>query len=170
MPFNITIKSKNNYKADFIFNKKVFNCFIGKNGIGKKTREGDKKTPRGIFRINYILYRKDKFNYLKCNFKKIPIVQSTVWSTDSKDIQYNQIRKKPCGFEHEKMFRSDNCYDLIAVLNYNTKLTKKFRGSAIFVHCKEKKNKFTEGCIAINKLEFIEMLKTLTKSCKIIIR
>ena len=68
------------------------------------------------------------------------------------------------------MFRNDNCYDLIAVLDYNTKLTKKFRGSAIFLHCKEKKNKFTDGCIAINKLEFVEILKTLPKSCKIIIR
>ena len=68
------------------------------------------------------------------------------------------------------MFRNDHCYDLIADLNYNTKLTKKFRGSAIFLHCTEKKNKYTDGCIAINKLEFIEILKTLPKSCKIIIR
>tara|TARA_B100000989_G_C19480090_1_gene444743 strand:+ start:385 stop:897 length:513 start_codon:yes stop_codon:yes gene_type:complete len=170
MSSKIIIKHKKNYKADFIFNKRVFECFIGLNGIGKKTREGDKKTPIGIFRINYILYRKDKIRNLKCNFKKIPISHSTIWSTDSRDTMYNQMRKKGFYFEHEKMFRNDNCYDLVVVLDYNTKLTKKFKGSAIFLHCKEKNRNFTDGCIAMNKHELLEILKILPKSCKIIIQ
>ena len=170
MSFNIVIKYKENYKADFIFNKTIFDCYVGYNGIGKKTREGDKKTPKGIFRINYILYRQDKINLLKCNFKKIPISQSTIWSVDSKDIKYNQIRKKPCSFKHETMFRNDSCYDLVVVLDYNVNTAKKFKGSAIFLHCKEKNKNFTDGCIAVNKNELIETLKLLPKSCKIIIK
>ena len=170
MSSKITIKHKKNYKADFIFNKRVFECFIGLNGIGKKTREGDKKTPIGIFRINYILYRKDRINNLKCNFKKIPISHSTIWSTDSRDTMYNQIRKNVFNFGHEKMFRNDSCYDLVVVLDYNSRFTKKFKGSAIFLHCKEENRDFTDGCIAMNKYDLLEILKIITKSCKIIIQ
>tara|TARA_B100000989_G_scaffold298864_1_gene290576 strand:+ start:2432 stop:2941 length:510 start_codon:yes stop_codon:yes gene_type:complete len=169
MTFNITIKYTEDYKAKFIFNKRIFDCFVGSNGIGK-IREGDKKTPTGIFRVNYVMYRKDKINRLKCNFKKIPIFQSTIWSTDSRDTKYNQIRKKPCSFEHEKMFRNDDCYDLVAVMDYNTRSTQKFKGSAIFIHCKEEYRNSTDGCIAMNKKELIEIINMLPKSCRIFIR
>ena len=40
-----------NYKAK---------CAIGKRGIGIKRKEGDLITPKGKYKIKYILYRKDR--------------------------------------------------------------------------------------------------------------
>ena len=52
---HILINSKyltyNNYKAK---------CVIGKRGIGTKKKEGDLITPKGKYRIKYLLYRKDR--------------------------------------------------------------------------------------------------------------
>ena len=47
-----------------------FKCCVGKNGISKKKREGDGKTPKGIFEIQHLYFRKDRLNKpttsLKC--------------------------------------------------------------------------------------------------------
>ena len=53
----------NNYKAK---------CSIGKRGIGLKRKEGDLITPKGKYRIKYIMYRKDKIK-IKLKIKKIVI-------------------------------------------------------------------------------------------------
>ena len=35
-------------------------CAVGKRGIGKKKKEGDFITPIGVFKIRFLLYRKDR--------------------------------------------------------------------------------------------------------------
>ena len=50
-----------------------FRCAFGKNGIKKKTKEGDKITPVGIFKITKIYYRQDKIKKIKTLIKKIKI-------------------------------------------------------------------------------------------------
>ena len=66
---HILIKNKkltfNNYKVK---------CAIGKRGIGVKKREGDKITPKGKFKIKYILYRKDRVSNLKTKLLKTTII------------------------------------------------------------------------------------------------
>ena len=41
-----------------------------KRGIGKKQKEGDQITPKGIFSVKKILYRKDKVKRLRSKLKK----------------------------------------------------------------------------------------------------
>ena len=48
-------------------------CVVGKNGIGNKKKEGDLITPKGRFKILYVLYRKDRIKKLKSKLKKIII-------------------------------------------------------------------------------------------------
>ena len=53
-----------------------FKCCIGKNGSTSQKKEGDKKTPRGIFRIENLYFRKDRkkkpLTLMKCiEIKKI---------------------------------------------------------------------------------------------------
>ena len=52
------------------YQKYKLRCSIGKRGISIKKREGDKKTPKGEFRLKYILYRKDRIFKLKTKLKK----------------------------------------------------------------------------------------------------
>ena len=37
-----------------------FKCCIGKKGLTSKKKEGDKKTPKGIFSLGPLFYRKDR--------------------------------------------------------------------------------------------------------------
>ena len=61
----------------FIQNKKLsingykVKCAIGKRGIKNKKREGDLITPKGSFKIKYILYRNDRISNLPTKIKKI---------------------------------------------------------------------------------------------------
>ena len=65
---NIELKNKFLY-----FEKYKLRCSIGKRGISNKKREGDKKTPKGEFKLKYILYRKDRIINLKTSLRKITI-------------------------------------------------------------------------------------------------
>ena len=48
-------------------------CSIGKRGIGLKRKEGDLITPKGKYKIKYILYRKDRIKKIQTKIKKIII-------------------------------------------------------------------------------------------------
>ena len=52
-------------KNYLIYNKYKVKCAIGKRGIGNKKKEGDLITPKGQFKIKYILYRKDRIKKIK---------------------------------------------------------------------------------------------------------
>ena len=70
---HIYVKNKklilNDYKAK---------CSIGKRGIGVKKKEGDLVTPKGKFKIKFILYRVDRVPKLKTTLKKIIIEKKTI--------------------------------------------------------------------------------------------
>jgi len=64
------------------------------------------------------------------------------------------------------MFRKDDKYNLVIVINYNTKKIIKKKGSAIFLHL-TKNYKKTEGCVAIRKNDMLVLLKIINKKTKI---
>ena len=45
--------------------------------------------------------------------------------------------------------------------------TKKYKGSAIFIHIAKKKYDSTEGCVAIKKVNLLKLIKSLKKNTKI---
>ena len=51
----------------------VFKCTIGKKGITSKKFEGDKKTPRGIFSLGPVFFRKDRVDDPITKLRKIEI-------------------------------------------------------------------------------------------------
>ena len=66
----------------------------------------------------------------------------------------------------EKLFRTDHIYDLFIVIKHNFKPVKPGKGSAIFLHL-TKNYKPTLGCIAISKVDFIQLLRIINKKTKI---
>ena len=161
----MTIIIKN--KETLIFEDFNFKCCIGKNGITNNKIEGDNKTPRGIFSLGNVYFRKDR-NLIKpinkLNF--ISINKQMGWCNDIKSNKYNKIIKVNKKIRHEKMFRRDYKYDYLIPIQYNTKNTKIGKGSAIFLHL-TKNYKPTTGCIAINKKDFLILLKVINKQTKI---
>lgn len=142
-------------------------CAIGKRGIGKKRREGDLITPKGLFKIKKVYFRKDKVRGLKTKFSMRAITKNMGWCNDPKSNKYNQLIKYPFAFNAEKLYRNDNIYDIVIVLNFNSRPVKKNKGSAIFLHVAKRKYKPTEGCVAIKKNELKKLLKLITFQTRI---
>ena len=144
-----------------------FRCSLGKAGIRKKKKEGDNITPMGIFKITSIYYRPDRIKKISTQLKKIKITKNIGWCDDPKSNFYNREIKLPNKFSHEKFYRKDNLYDIIAILNYNTKPIIKNKGSAIFIHIANNNYKPTAGCVGIKKSNLIKLLSIIKKNNKI---
>ena len=145
----------------------MFKCSIGKNGISKSKVEGDKKTPKGTFQIENLYFRKDKIKDIQTKLKTIPIKRSMGWCDDMKNKKnYNKLIKTSKKIHYEKLYRKDNKYDLLIPIKYNFNKRIVGLGSCIFIHLT---NNFkpTAGCIAINKKDFLIMLKLINKKTKI---
>ena len=149
-----------NYKAK---------CAIGKRGIGIKRKEGDLITPKCKYKIKYILYRKDRIRKIQSKIKRIAITKSMGWCDDPRSRDYNKLIKLPTNYKYEKLYRKENVYDLILVLNFNMRPIVKKKGSAIFIHIARKNYKKTEGCVAINKISLLRVIKKLKNNTKVLI-
>ena len=143
-----------------------FACTIGKNGISKKKIEGDKKTPAGIFEIENLYYRKDRVKKPKTKLKCVEIKKNMGWCDDVKSKNYNKLIVAKKKIRYEKIFRNDNKYDLLIPIKYNFKKRILGKGSCIFIHL-TKDYKPTAGCIALQRNDFLILLKLINKNVKI---
>tara|TARA_Y100000741_G_scaffold71527_1_gene52099 strand:- start:405 stop:899 length:495 start_codon:yes stop_codon:yes gene_type:complete len=154
-------------KVTLTFDEFIFKCSIGKNGLTKRKIEGDKKTPIGTFTLGNLLYRNDRNPKPLTKLKCIPIKKNMGWCDDVKSKRYyNKLIKVKKNLQYEKLFRKDHKYDFLIPINYNTKNTKIGAGSAIFIHLTKKFNP-TSGCIALQKKEFLILIKLINKDTKI---
>ena len=158
------IKINKNYLS---FNNYKVKCAIGKRGIGYKKKEGDLITPAGRYIIKYILYRKDRIKKIQTQIKKFEITKNMGWCDDSRSKKYNKLIKLPSSYKYEKLYKKENIYDIILVLNYNMSPIIKNKGSAIFIHVAKKNYKKTEGCVALKKIHLLRVLKELKKHTKV---
>ena len=159
----IYLKNKHTLQVDDFF----FKCCVGKNGLSKLKVEGDKRTPIGIFKLGNLYFRKDRIRRLKSNFKTFKINKFTGWCDDTKSKKYyNKLIKVNKKLKHEKLFRKDHKYDLLIPIKYNFKKRVLGRGSCIFLHL-TRDYKPTAGCIALNKNDFMVMLKIINNKTKI---
>ena len=142
-------------------------CAIGKRGIGLKKKEGDLITPKGRFKVKYILYRKDRVKKIKSKLRKIVIKKNMGWCDDPRSKQYNRLIKLPSSYNFEKLYKKENIYDIILVLNYNMSPIVKNKGSAIFIHVSKKNYKKTEGCVALKKIHLLKILEELKNNTKV---
>jgi L,D-peptidoglycan transpeptidase YkuD (ErfK/YbiS/YcfS/YnhG family) len=89
------------------------------------------------------------------------------WCDDVNSKFYNkqiEINKK---ISYEKLYRKDNVYDIIVVLNYNINPIIKGKGSAIFLHVAKKNYKKTQGCIALKKNELLNLISKIKKNTQV---
>ena len=155
---HIIIKKKN-----LIYNDYKVKCAVGKRGIGAKKREGDLITPKGKYKILQIFYRADRVTNLISKISQIKIKKNMGWCDDPRSKNYNKLIRQPFKFRSEKLYRKDNVYDIILVLNYNIKPIRKAKGSAIFIHISKKNFSPTKGCVAIKKVEIKKLVKKIDK-------
>ena len=160
----MTIIIKN--KETLIFKDFSFRCCIGKNGTTYNKIEGDKKTPKGLFSMGNVYFRKDRNVKPITKLNSILINRQMGWCNDVRNKKYNKLIKINKKIKHEKLFRKDYKYDYVIPINYNTKNIKIGKGSAIFIHL-SKNYKKTAGCIALKKKDLLILLKIINRKTKI---
>ena len=145
-------------------------CSIGKSGIISSKKEGDLATPKGIFGLGILYYRKDRNESLESKIKKRVIKKNMGWCHDNRSKKYNQEIRFPFKYKAEKLYRKDNIYDIFINIKYNHSPIIKARGSAIFLHLSNKKYRPTSGCVALLKKDFIKILPLINNNTKILIK
>ena len=144
-----------------------FRCALGRAGISKKMTEGDNITPKGIYKIVKIYYRSDRIKKISSKFRAIEITKNMGWCDDPNSKNYNQLINLPSRYGHEKLFKKNNIYNVIVVLNYNMQPVIKNKGSSIFIHIAKKNYRPTQGCIALKKNNLQKLLSKISKNIKI---
>ena len=146
-----------------------FKCAIGHNGLSSNKYEGDGCTPIGHFKITKILYRHDKINDCEFVLDSEVINKLDGWCDDINSDLYNQKIKFPFELSAEHLYRNDDLYDVVCIIDYNLNPIIRGKGSAIFLHCASEDYSPTQGCVAMKKNELLQIAMQLDKGSTITI-
>ena len=142
--------------------------FIGKNGLGKE-REGDNKTPVGVFKFDIALGIAPDPD---CQIPYVQVDENYYWSGDW-NYKYNQlvdIRDYPNldTNNSEHLIEYNPHYTYVLNMGYNADCTPG-KGSALFLHCFGPIKTWTGGCVAIpiEKMKFV--MQNVTPDCILVI-
>ena len=137
---------------------KAWDVSIGRNGLGKE-REGDGKTPVGIFPLE------DVYGYhdLPTSMPFFRSTPETICVDDSHSRYYNRIVEtsmvKQDYESFEKMRRGDGLYEMVVTVGYNKERVP-MRGSCIFLHIANGTAP-TAGCIAMKRDQMRSLVEWL---------
>ena len=146
-----------------------FSCVIGRSGIGQKAREGDGITPIGCWTMSYFLYRADKIRKPVSFLRGFAINPTDSWCDQASSHRYNQPVSFTLPGSSEALWRSDNLYDIIVVLNHNSLPFIRGRGSAVFIHLCNSESNDTQGCIALDQNDLRKLLGSCGPRTRIVI-
>jgi L,D-peptidoglycan transpeptidase YkuD (ErfK/YbiS/YcfS/YnhG family) len=149
------------------FQGQLYPCTIGKSGITRNKREGDKATPAGIHRIVGMLYRPDRIPAPVP--WAMPIGPRDLWSDDGTQGDYNSLVQAPYPHSHEVLRRADPLYDLVILTDWNWPDAVAGRGSAIFIHQQRRPGYPTEGCVAFSRAHLHQIAVRLTRHSRLIV-
>ena len=140
-------------------------CCIGKNGLNSNKKEGDNSTPKGIFNLKKLYFRKERVGITKCKIDKKIIKKNMAWCDNPDHKKYNEEIKTYDKKLKENLYRKDHKYDYVISISYNERKIPN-KGSAVFIHLTNN-YKPTAGCVALKKKDFEILLKLIVKKTKI---
>ena len=146
-----------------------FVCALGAGAVNRHKLEGDGASPAGRFRLLGGWF-KPTCPRPRAPWPMRPIRQADGWCDDPKAPTYNRPLQLPCRYSHEQLWRNDGLYDLVIMLDYNIWPRRKFRGSAIFLHCAREDYAPTGGCIALSPGDLRKLLPRLSKKAVLVVR
>ena len=145
--------------------------YIGKYGLDK-TREGDRRTPVGVFRFNAAFGIDEDPG---CAIEYHQVTDDDYWSGDQREgHHYNEmvsIADDPDlnTEDSEHLIDYDGQYDYCLNISWNEDGTPG-KGSAIFLHCSETMSgTYTLGCVAIPKEQMVKVMRYVDPDCVVVI-
>ena len=125
---------------------RVFQCAIGRGGIGNKVGEGDGITPIGLYPLRSVFFRADRMSPPSTGLPVAPLLSTDGWCDDPGHIDYNRQILVPATANHEKLWREDP--------------VEPGKGSAVFMHVARPLFEPTEGCVALETNDLLKVLET----------
>lgn len=158
----------------------VLPCALGRTGILRGKREGDRGTPAGRMRLVEGSYRPDRLARPRCRVPLRPMRRDDGWCDDPASAAYNRAGRLPIAASHEAMWRADGLYDVVFVLDWNLAPRRAGRGSAIFLHCAKwsgqeagtgfaARLKPTLGCVALRPGDMRRLLPRLKRRVELLV-
>ena len=151
--------SKGALTGTIVYRSLALPCALGRGGCRTDKREGDGATPIGSWPVRQLLYRPDKGAPPVVSMPKLALAVDGGWCDAPADRNYNRPVHHPYPASAERLWRTDDLYDLIVVLGYNDAPVVAGRGSAIFIHVAQPDLAPTEGCIALTKADLVRLLE-----------
>lgn len=145
----------------FEFEGRILRCAVGKAGAiaGSDKREGDNKSPLGVWPMREVWYRPDV--YPEGPGTALPVRATRPedgWCDAPGDPNYNRPVSLPYPASAERMWRDDAVYDLVVILGHNDDPPVPGLGSAIFMHLARDGYPGTEGCVALARADLEAVL------------
>lgn len=153
-----------------IFNDQLVRCKTGRNGIKYQISEGSGMTPAGIWHMRYVLYRADRITKPKTSLPVFPIHLTDSWCDEVSKRYYNFPLGHTPKNTDEALWRADQLYDIVVVIDHNSAPAVKNRGSAIFIHTEKPENSHTLGCLAFTEKDLRRLLSRCNCNTRLIIR
>lgn len=143
-------------------------AMIGENGLGKK-REGDGKTPVGVFRFTRAFGILENPG-MKWGYTQVS--ESDYWVDDGGSVYYNQlvdvhsVKKDWESAEH--ICEYGEVYHYVLAINFNEGNIPG-AGSAVFLHCTTEGMEYTAGCVAVPEFFMKKIMTMVEPQCVLII-
>ena len=161
----LVVYSINNDKREELLRTEAY---VGRNGCDTDKREGDGKTPVGVYEI------RRGFGLNTPPAVSIDYTQlqgGEQWVDDVASARYNQWVTRdttPVDWNSAEDLPSETeAYKYVAVIEYNTDNIVKGAGSAIFLHCS--KGRPTSGCISVSEDAMVKILGLIKPGTRIAI-
>jgi len=141
-------------------------AWLGQRGTSPAKREGDRRTPTGIFGFLRTMYGIAPSPGVRYGYRRV--VCGDWWVEDPASPSYNRFRHVRCGStppfrtKSEDLSRSPTAYRHFAVIAYNTSPVVPGRGSGIFFHVTT--GRPTLGCVSLPLPRLVATLRWLRLS------
>jgi L,D-peptidoglycan transpeptidase YkuD (ErfK/YbiS/YcfS/YnhG family) len=141
-------------------------CMVGSGGLvaASLKREGDRKTPIGVFPLRYGFYRDlPALRALRdLRFPFVPCSGEMIWEEDGPD--YNRlVFAQDSERQGDRLARprEHDLFDVIIPIGYNDAVPEAGRGSALFIHAARPDMSGTAGCVALRRDDLLELARRL---------
>ncbi|MGP4078998.1 L,D-transpeptidase family protein [Pseudalkalibacillus sp. R45] len=140
----------------------TMDAVVGYNGISGKTKEGDGKTPEGVYEFGTAFGSQSKPSNISLPYRKT--TDYDYWVDDPNSPDYNKwIHYTGNPYSRWGSFErmKQPLYKYGIVIKYNEDPIIPGKGSAIFMHVWKGSNSPTAGCVAVSESNLLRMMKWL---------
>lgn len=147
----------------------TFPCWLGRAGLTFRKREGDGKTPIGLWLLRPGFFRADRLQRRKTGLLLAPLSPAMGWCEAPASGRYNRMVRLPFRDVSEGMWRADGAYDVVFPTSHNERPRVKGLGSAIFFHLLRDGADGTAGCVAVTGPVMAKVLASCGRNAALVI-